>query len=305
MPVAPTDELRRRIEALLGRAVIAATPVHRGYTPAERWVVHLDGGSSAFAKTGADSETSAVATWLRREHEAYERVHADFMPRMLGWDDRDERPLLLLEDLGGATWPPPWDPQRVEAVLATLEQVAASPAPESAPSLEAGQRSRLSGWLRVAEDPRPFLGLGLVTGAWLERGLPALIEAGQRAILEGDRLVHFDVRSDNLCIRDGRAMLLDWPGYARGTELFDRASWLPSLWREGGPAPWTLLPDSQGLATLLAGYFAGQAGVPAIPTAPRVRTVQWEQLQAALPWAARELGLPPLDGARADPRWTG
>jgi len=30
-----------------------------------------------------------------------------------------------------------------------------------------------------------------------------------------------------------------------------------------------------------------------------VRTVQYDQLLAALPWAIRELGLPPLDGPNA------
>ena len=38
-------------------------------------------------------------------------------------------------------------------------------------------------------------------------------------------------------------------------------------------------------------------GIPPIPQAPRVRDVRLSQLRAALPWAARALGLPPPDGA--------
>src|SRR3990172_3426099 len=120
------------------RRVVGARFVDLGYTPAARWVVTFDDGSSAFAKSGVDSETSRPATWRRHEH----------------------------------------------------------------------------------------------------RALPALIEAGDRAVLSGDALVHFDVRSDNLCILDGRVKVIDWPGYARGSPLVDRVGWLPSLWREGGPAPW-------------------------------------------------------------------
>ena len=291
--------LRGRIERLLGRRVIGARFATGGYTPAERWVVALDDGSSAFVKTGADIETSLIATWLRREHEAYEGVAADFMPRMLAWEDHDEAPVLVLEDLSGAVWPPPWTAPVIDAVVRTLERVAARPAPADAPDLEATQRGRLSGWRRVAEDSRPFLSLGFVTTAWLEAALPTLIDASARAPLRGDALVHFDVRSDNLCIRDGRAVLIDWGGMARGNPLFDLASWLPSLWREGGPEPWAVLEDSAGLSALLAGYFAAQAGQPVIRTAPLIRGVQRAQLEAALPWAIRELGLPPADGPHA------
>ena len=38
---------------------------------------------------------------------------------------------------------------------------------------------------------------------------------------------------------------------------------------------------------------AARAGLPGISDAPRVRLVQRQQLQTALPWAARALGLPP------------
>ena len=46
------------------------------------------------------------------------------------------------------------------------------------------------------------------------------------------------------------------------------------------------------LIALTAGYFASRAGLPAPATAPRVRTFQRAQAKVALPWAARELGLP-------------
>ena len=57
-----------------------------------------------------------------------------------------------------------------------------------------------------------------------------------------------------------------------------------------------ILPGAGPLAAVISGYFAQRAGLPKIPTAPRVRQVQRKQLGTALPWAARALGLPPLDG---------
>ncbi|OLE18854.1 MAG: hypothetical protein AUG88_02720 [Actinobacteria bacterium 13_1_20CM_4_68_12] len=112
-------------------------------------------------------------------------------------------------------------------------------------------------------------------------------------MLEGEAFLHLDVRSDNLCLKEGRAVLVDWNFAHVGNPLLDIVGWLPSLRLEGGPDPWELVPDSQGLAALLAGYFASRAGLPTPATAPRVREFQRRQAEIALPWAARELGFPP------------
>ena len=79
----------------------------------------------------------------------------------------------------------------------------------------------------------------------------------------------------------------------------DIAGWAPSLHAEGGPPPEEILPGAGPLAAVISGYFAERAGRPVIPTAPRVREVQRKQLRTALPWAARVLGLAPLDGPAA------
>src|SRR5207302_7695343 len=72
-----------------------------------------------------------------------------------------------------------------------------------------------------------------------------------------------------------------------------RSAWAPCLHLEGGPPPWKLVPDSAGLSSLIAGFFAARVGLPAPKTAPTVREFQRRQLEVALPWAARELGLDP------------
>jgi thiamine kinase-like enzyme len=163
------------------------------------------------------------------------------------------------------------------------------------PSLEV-ERSMLSGWTEVAADPMPFLSLGLCSAAWLSRALPTLLRAQASAVLEGDDLVHVDVRSDNLCLLPQRVVFIDWNFARRGNAAFDLGSVAPSIQMEGGPAPEELLPNAGPLACLLAGYFAARAGLPLISDAPRVRWVQQQQLSKALPWAVRELALPALDG---------
>jgi hypothetical protein len=101
------------------------------------------------------------------------------------------------------------------------------------------------------------------------------------------------VRSDNVCLTSRGAVLVDWNHAHRGNPHLDLACWLPSLAAECGPRPETILPEAGGLASALAGFFGSRAGMPPPPTAPRVREVQLSQLRTALPWAARELALPP------------
>ncbi len=264
-----------------------------GYTRAERWVVALADGDSCFAKIGTDDHTRrAVADEAR----FYAACQSDFTPSLLGFDHHPERPMLLLEDLSRAYWPPPWDDELIERVRLTLDRVAATDPPAHLPDLE-HQRAFLSGWRGVEADPIPFLGLELASPAWLEGALPDLVAASDRAVLSGSSLVHFDVRSDNLAFLTDRTVLVDWTHPAVGNPLLDIVGWLPSLSFEGGPLPDQILgPEATELASLVAGYFAFQAGLPPPPTAPTVRAIQLGTLTVALPWAARLLGLPPPDG---------
>jgi aminoglycoside phosphotransferase (APT) family kinase protein len=86
--------------------------------------------------------------------------------------------------------------------------------------------------------------------------LPTLLETGRTCALAGGSFVHLDVRSDNLCLRDGQAVLVDWNLAHVGNPLLDIVVWLPSLKLEDGPDPWELVRDSQGFAALMAGFFA-------------------------------------------------
>jgi Ser/Thr protein kinase RdoA (MazF antagonist) len=119
-----------------------------------------------------------------------------------------------------------------------------------------------------------------------------LAAAAAEARLDGSTLLHGDVRSDNLCIREGRAILVDWNWACRGAVDLDLVAWLPSLAHEGGPEPWAIAPGQGALASLLAGFFLEHAGRPSIAQAPHVRQLQLDQGIASLHWACRELGVP-------------
>jgi hypothetical protein len=123
--------------------------------------------------------------------------------------------------------------------------------------------------------------------------LPRLIDANARVELTGSDVVHFDVRSDNICRVPRGIVFVDWNCACLGNGALDTGFWLPSLQAEGGPAPEETLPDRPDIAALVSGFFACRAGLPTIPHAPRVRAVQLQQLVPALHWAARALELPP------------
>jgi hypothetical protein len=286
-----SNDLAARIVSVTGRTPVAWVRASGGYSVAERWIVRFADGSSVFVK-GAVEEQTAQA--LRAEHRFYRSVQADFLPRLLGWDDNGEKPILLLENLSEAHWPPPWSVSQIRQVLLTLERVALLCVVPDIPRLEE-RRPWLSGWTVVAEDPNSFLGLGLCTGAWLVRALPDLLSAQATANLDGGDLIHFDIRSDNLCFHGDRTILVDWNGACLGERRFDLARWLPSLHVEGGPQPEEILPDGAAYAALLSGFWASRAGRPPGRRAPHVRPLQLRLLIAALEWAIRSLGLPHLD----------
>jgi aminoglycoside phosphotransferase (APT) family kinase protein len=227
---------------------------------------------------------------LRDEYRVYSAAEAAFIPELVGWHD-GEQTLLAIADLSDAYWPPPWSLEQIDAVCAALDELHATPPPEGLPRVSA-ERDWLNGWELVAEDAEPILSTGLCSPGWLEHALPTLLETGRTCPLEGEAFLHLDVRSDNLCLQAGRAVLVDWNFAHVGNPLLDIVCWLPSLKLEGGPDPWELVPDSDGFAALLAGYFAAHAGLPPPATAQRVREFQRRQAEVALPWAARELGLP-------------
>ena len=279
------------------RRALGTTPITwraasgHGAPSNRRFVIDLDGGRSAFVKIAAYDYT---AGWLRDEFRIYSALNGQpFLPRLLGWDDDGLAPALVLEDLSGAIWPPPWNAARIDAVLAAIESVHATPPPEGVPPAVESQFGQ-DGWPAVAADPDPFLSLALCSPDWLLDHLSALAAASAAAEIEGTSLLHFDVRSDNICIAGRGAVLVDWNNALVGNPELDLACWLPSLEAEGGPQPEELLPDAAGFAAALAGFFGSRAGLPPPPTAPRVREVQLSQLRTALPWAARTLDLPAI-----------
>jgi Phosphotransferase enzyme family len=280
------NELDERIARAVGSRPVAYRPRGGGYSSADRFSVTLADGRTVFVKSAVEEN---LAGWLRREHEVYVALEGSFIPRLVGWDDDGERPLLAIEDLSDADWTPRWDTLRVEAVLSALAEIAAvAPPPNTAP-VEVSFAELFGRWEIVVDDPAPFLSAGLRDTAWLDRALPLVLETAATAPVGGGALCHLDVRSDNMCFRDGTAVLVDWNWASLANPNLDVAAWLPSLRVEGGPPPWEVLPGEPGLAAFVAGVWAAVGGLPPPATAPAVRGMQRAQLAVALDWLDHEL----------------
>ena len=279
------------LASLLGVSPVAWERVESGGygRVSAHWRVRLADGRSVFVKQAL---TPDAQRWLRQERVVYESVTGSFIPAYFGTHDAAGDVFLVIEDLSAAEWPPPWSPERIDAVLAALAALHSTTPPEGLDRLEDEWESTV-GWPAVRDDPEPLLSTGICGRAWLERTLPPLLRAAEEAELRGDDLLHLDVRSDNLCFRGSAAVLVDWNLARVGNGLFDVAFWLPSLRLEGGPEPWEVLPGAGPLAAAVAGFFAARCALPAPSGAPTVREFQLRQLEVALPWAARELGQAP------------
>jgi hypothetical protein len=285
MSAEPSPELAARAANILGWTPSAWRRVEGGYTPATRFV-GIAGTERCFLKVATEPQTAAM---LRQEAHAYRTLSGAFMPRFLGWEDHPTAPLLLIEDLSHATWPPPWTQGRIDQVL---EQIAAMHAKTAdLPAFAAVNGRTEGGWSVVAADTAPFLNLGLTSPEWLGKALPRLVEAEAACKTDGEVLTHFDLRSDNICLTETGAKFIDWSAACLGDPELDLGAWLPSLELEGGPPPETILPRCPAVAAWISGYFAARAGLPVIPHARRVRAAQQAQLRPALGWAIRALAL--------------
>ena len=282
----PAPDIVARVERLLGWRPQSWRPVYGGYTPTARCAVS-DDRRTGFVKVAT---TPVTVEQINREIVAYAGISGRFVPRVLGADPDPDQPILIIEDLSAATWPPPWTDRSVGLVLDTIAEMHATPTALAHGGLLEG---RDAGWPTIAANPAAFLALGHVTPAWLDRALPALIAAETSCTLTGDALTHLDLRSDNLCLTTEGVKFIDWAEACRSAADVDLGFFLPSLAYENGPLPERILPNRPDLAALVSGFFAMRAGLPDVPGSPFVRRVQREQLSTALPWAIRALGLPP------------
>jgi hypothetical protein len=290
----PPQAVTEVVTGLLGVAPNRWELQAGGHTRTGKARAVLPDGVGVFVKWAAGDASAA----LRDELRVLSVVRGSFLPRVVGWSE--DPAVVVMEDLSSGAWPPPY-PDDLEPLWAALKAKAEVTPPDGLPRLEdwPGSQHR---WARVADDPEPLLGLGVMTDAWLRAHLPVLTAAEEAVSLAGTQLVHNDVFSGNMTFIGDRAVLVDWATAAVGNALLDTAMAVLSLRSEGGPLVRLGFPDEAGFAAMLAGHNALEAPAPLPEWARPDSTLRVEQLgdlRHALAWAAECLDLPPPDGPQA------
>jgi aminoglycoside phosphotransferase len=292
----PPAEVQAAVADATGRRPSSWQHFVAGYTHAEKWLVELD-DDRAFVKAAANATARGQ---IEREAAMYGAVAAPYMPRWYGSATRGEWTVLVLEDLSGAQWPPPYADDGA-ALLETVARVGSTP---PAPGLDRRPEERPYGtyWQRIAADPNPVLANGSFSAAWLDSALPRLDAAESEAKLAGDDFLHDDVWAGNACYTDRGAVLIDWASASIGDRRIDLAYALLSIRSSGSTPPPIEFPVEAAYAALLAGANAYQAAQPvnaSIARGAELREGWLYDLECALAWVGELLELPPPQALEA------
>ena len=289
--------LRERLERALDQSVREWVEPDTGLSAAARYSVTLGDRSRVFVKAATDDQTER---WLRTEYLALQHVPERFVPGVLAWlDEPGCYPVLVVEDLRRAHWPAShqgvdWRAGDIDRVLTAVSDLSRVQAPRGFVPSRRGP-ALWPAFVREGPDRDAFLGLGLCSAAWLSDAAHPLLKAEGSLDDSGDRLVHGDLRSDNICIDAERVVFVDWSNASRGHAEHDLALLLPTLHLEGGPVPFDVLPAGGGWAAAGCASLARRV-LDERATPPWLARVFVRLIAIDLSWAASCLGLPRPDG---------
>jgi len=289
------DRVRADIERALGGEVIEAVSQRGGYSPSLASVCVLADGRRVFVKAVSPAQNPQSPLMMRREAEIA-RCLPDGAPApaLLHNLDDGEWVALVFEHVEGRLPVTPWDPHELERVVqATLELGELVPrAPLG--SVAGYYGSLFVGWRTLAAE-RPEA----VRDPWCREHLAELAstEARWEEATAGDRLIHGDVRSDNVLLTpEGRAVFVDWTSTCTGAGWFDTLAMLPAVELEGGGPPEHVM-DLVGLdldaaeiiplVAAFAGFLEERGRLPDPPGLPTVRAFQRAQGEVTVAWLRR------------------
>ena len=281
--------IRSEVERRLGAPVTEAVSQTGGFTPGFASVLTCADGSRHFVKAASTIAQRLFADSYREEARKQQMLPDGIPAPRLQWvHDADDWVVLGFEYVDGRPPQRPWVSEELEAASQMTLAIAAqlTPAP--------------TGIDEAVEDFATWPAL------WDRIDHPRAADCGALAakyadVVDGDTLVHLDIRDDNLLIRpDGSVVVCDWNWPVRG------AAWLDSLFLLIGPrgdgldvaahiAAHPLLatvnPEHIDIViALLLGYFSASAAQPVPPTSPYLRLVQGWQRDVLDDWLAERRG---------------
>ena len=300
--------VRASVEDWLGVQAVEAQSQSGGFSPGVAARLVLADGRRAFVKAVGPELNPDSPGMHRREAQIVAALPAHApVPGLLWWteDARTGWVTLLFEDVVGTNPAQPWRADELGRVVASLVAMSTALTPSPVGHAIAGEvrtfaASEMNGWATLlAGDPARLEGLD----DWSRRHLPALaeLEAAAPEAMEGDTLVHLDMRADNLILGQDAVWVVDWAHARIGAGWIDLLGMAPSVTMQGGPPPEALLarhpaaraadPTSITAAVAsLAGYFANVSLQPAPQGLPTVRAFQAAQSVIACEWLMQRTG---------------
>lgn len=295
------SRVHKGVEEILGGHVVEAVSQRGGFTPGSADRVRLHDGRRAFVKAVSLDLNPDSLGMHRREARITARLPTDVpASQLLGTYDDGHWVALVFTDVDGRHPHTPWHHAEIVAVLAALQELSdrLTPSPvDDVPRLADDLHANFAGWQGLRDEP--WDGLPELAVAHLDELIE--LSAHGLAALEGETLVHADVRADNLLIRpDGSVVLVDWPWASRGCGWFDALSLLLNVALYGGHDVEELLASTPFLARVpadaisgvlagLGGYFYNQGRKPPPSGIPTVRQFQRDQGDTVLRWLSRRL----------------
>jgi aminoglycoside phosphotransferase (APT) family kinase protein len=289
------EHVRADIEGALGSAVVDAESRRGGYGPSLASVCVLADGRRVFVKAVSPAQNPDSPRMMRREAEINRCLPSGApAPALLHELDDGEWIALVFEHVDGRLPVTPWDPHELERVMAATVDLGALVPRAPLGTVADYYGSVFVGW-RTLEAEQP----DAVTDSWCRERLAELAAAEARweDATAGDRLLHGDVRSDNVLLTpDGRVVFVDWTSTCTGAGWFDALAMLPAVELEGGGSPEHVLElvglevDADRIIPLvaaMAGYFAERGRLADPPGLPTVRAFQRAQGEITAAWLRR------------------
>jgi aminoglycoside phosphotransferase (APT) family kinase protein len=292
--------VRLAIERRLGGKVVEAATQRGGFSPGLAARLKLDDGRRFFVKAVSEAANPDTPHIHRSEARIVAALPALApVPRFLWSFDEGGWVALCFEDVDGRHPSEPWTEADLALVVATMRKMAVDLTPSPIATAETARAAfarSINGWRRAQDRGEDQL------DAWCSNHLGRLSELESRApeAVDGETLLHFDIRADNLLIAGDRVYVLDWPWARRGAAYVDWLAMAPSVAMQGGPSPEEFLKrfDLSGISDdaidaalcSLAGFFVVGALEPPPPGLPTVRAFQAAQGVVSVRWLKERTG---------------
>ena len=293
------------LEARFGAKVVSARDHPDGFSPGTAAALTLDDGRTLFTKVIRSTPNPVSINIYRDEANVLEMLGTQVAaPRLLWRAEGAEADgalwfALVIEYVAGHHPRTPWDDRELRRVLDAIDELGSLPSHVQGgpyPDVRVAYAARFTNWRRLARA-------GSVPGwadPWLAAHLDTLaaIEQHWGDAAAGHRLVHGDLRSDNILLTEDGVYFLDWPYAAKGAAWVDLVLMLPSMMLEGGIDPEQIVAEHplsrvappEAVTTVLTavtGYLVRHAAQPDPPGLPTLRPFQRAQGEAALSWLRR------------------